>query len=40
MPVLNLYRKTLSDTYPVHNSLKPGDALLLLLFSFSVEHVN
>jgi hypothetical protein len=26
--------------FPVHNNLKPGDALLLLLFIFTVEHVR
>jgi hypothetical protein len=37
---VKLYRNTLSDTFPIHNSLKQGDAALLLLFNFAVEHVH
>jgi hypothetical protein len=29
--------KHLSDTFPIHNHLKQGDALLPLLFSFALE---
>jgi hypothetical protein len=28
----------LSDTFPIHNSLKQGDALLSLLFDFALEY--
>jgi hypothetical protein len=30
--------KHLSDTFPIQNGLKQGDALLLLLFNFGLEH--
>jgi hypothetical protein len=30
--------KHLSDTFPVKNGLKEGDAQLLLLFNFALEH--
>jgi hypothetical protein len=30
--------KYLSDTFPVQNSLKEGDALSLLLFNFDIEY--
>jgi hypothetical protein len=30
--------KNLSDTFPIHNGLKIGDALLLLLLNFALEY--
>jgi hypothetical protein len=30
--------KHLSDTFPIQNGLKQGDALLLLLFNFALEY--
>ena len=32
--------KNLSDMFPVRNGLKQGDALLSLLFNFTVEYVD
>jgi hypothetical protein len=33
-----LVGKLLSDTFPIQNGLKKGDALLLLLFNFALEY--
>jgi hypothetical protein len=30
--------RNLLDAFPIHNGLKPGDSLLLLLFNFALEY--